>query len=103
MQSCTSSESLTDRLGILVSLALRRSTRILAVVGELVSEAMGGNSVGVYDGSTTAGDHGPDATLRVQYSKLERSTGRAVKLLDVSLFLRQITTEWRWPDLRNDD
>ena len=49
---------------------------------------MSSNGVRVADGSTTTGDHCPDASCGVQDSEFEGSTSGAVELLDVSLFLQ---------------
>ena len=89
----------TDCLSVFVGLTLRGSTRVLAVVGQFVSEAVGGNGIRVDDRCTTTSDHRPDATFRVQDSKLERSAGGTVKLLDVRLFSCQVATEGSGPDL----
>jgi len=61
---------------------------------------MRSNSIRINDGSTTSGDHCPYPTLRIEDSELKRSTSRTIELLDVSLFLCEITTEGRWPDLK---
>ena len=65
---------LTNGLGVLVGLTLSRRTRVFTVVGELVSESMGSDSIGVDDTGTSTSDHRPDATLRVQNGKLQGST-----------------------------
>ena len=75
------------------------STRVLTIVGKLVSESVGSNGVRVDDGSITTGDHCPDASFGVQDSEFEGSTSGAVELLDVSLFLGQVTTKGGGPDL----
>ena len=86
--------------GVVEGLGLGGSTRVLAVVGELVSEPVGSDSIGVDDGGTTTGDHGPDTTFRVEDSELERCTRRSIELLDVRLLLCEVTTEGGGPDLR---
>ena len=90
---------LTDSLGVLVGLTLSGSTGVLAVVGELVREAVGSNGIGVDDRSTTTSDHRPDATLSVEDSELQRGTSGSVELLDVRLLLSQVTTERSGPNL----
>lgn len=90
----------TDSLGILVSLTLGRSTRILAIVGKFVGVTVGSDGIGIDDGSTTTSDHGPDAALSVEDSKFEGGTSGAIELLDVRFLLGQVTTERRRPDLR---
>jgi hypothetical protein len=92
-------ETRTDRFGVFISLTFSGSTRVLSVVSELVRESVGSNGIGVNDGSATTGNHGPDAAFRVEDSQFERGTGRTVEFLDVCLFLGQITTERRGPDL----
>ena len=92
--------TLTDRLRILVRLAFGGGTRVLAVVGKLVRETVRRDGIGIHNRSTTTSNHGPDATLSIENSELERSTGRSVKLLDVRLLLGQVTTEGSGPDLR---
>ena len=89
----TASHQIDDGLGVLVGLTLGRSTRVLAVVGELVGKAGSGDGVRVDDRRTTTSYHGPDTTGGVQHGELERSTGRCVELLDVCLLLGQVTTE----------
>lgn len=93
-----SGHKVDDGLSVLVGLTFRRGTRVFTVVGELMGETSSGNGVGVDNGGTTTGNHGPDSTLRIKDSELERSTGRGVELLDVSLFLGQVTTERSGPD-----
>ena len=61
----------TDCLCILVGLALCWSTRVLAVIGELMGETMSSDSIRVYNGGTTTSDHGPDAALSIEDGKLE--------------------------------
>ena len=91
-------DQVDNGLGVLVSLTFGGRSRVFTIVGELVSEPSGGNSVRVDDGSTTSGDHGPNSTFLVEDGELERSTGRSVELLNPSLLLGQITTERSGPD-----
>ena len=83
-----------DSTGVVVSLGLGWSSRVLSVVGELVREASRCNGVGVDDGSATTSDEGPDTAGWVENGQLEGSTGLGVKLGDVGLLLGQLTTEW---------
>lgn len=76
-----------------------RGTRVFTIVGELVSEAVGGNGIRVDDASTATGNHSPNTTLRVEDRQFERSTSRSIELLDVRFFLGQVTTERSRPDL----
>ena len=62
---------LTDSLGVLVGLTLSGSTGVLAVVGELVSEAVGGDGVRVHYRRTTTSHHCPDTALGVKHGQLE--------------------------------
>lgn len=94
----TSSHQIDNGLGVLVGLTLGRGTRVFTVVGELVSEPSSGDSIGVDDGGTTTSDHGPNSTSGVEDGKLERSTSRGIELLDVGLFLGQISTERSGPN-----
>lgn len=91
--------TLTDSLGVLVGLSLSGSTRVFTVVSKLMSESMSSDGIRVDDGSTTTSNHGPDTTLGVKDSELQRSTSRTIKFLDVRLLLGQVTTERSWPDL----
>lgn len=52
-----------------------------------------GRDIPVNDGGTTASNHSPDATLRVEHSKLKGSASARVELLNVSFLLGQIPTE----------
>lgn len=91
--------ALTDGLRILVRLALCRRTGVLAVVGELVSKAMRGNSVRVDYRGTTTSDHCPDAALSVQHGQLEGGASRTIELLDIGFIFCQVTTERSGPNL----
>ncbi|WDK10560.1 hypothetical protein CGRA01v4_01839 [Colletotrichum graminicola] len=82
-----------DGAGVVVGLGLSGSTRVLSVVGELVGEASGGNSISVDDGSTATGDQSPDTAVGVEDSELERGTGLGVKVGNVGLLLGELTTE----------
>jgi hypothetical protein len=82
-----------DSLGVVVSLGLGRSTRVLSVVGELARETSRGNGISVDDGSTTTSNESPDTTLAVEDGQLERSTGLGVHLCDVGLLLAHLTAE----------
>ena len=62
---------LTDGLGILVGLALSRCAGVLSVVGKFIGKSVCGDRIGVNDGGTPTGNHGPDAPFRVEHSKLE--------------------------------
>ena len=90
----------TNRLRILVCLTLRRSAGVLAIVGELVGEAVGSNGIGVDDRRATTSDHGPDAALGIEDGELKRRARRSIELLDVCLLLREVTAKRRRPDLR---
>ena len=92
-------KELTDSFSVFVSLSLCRSTRILSIVGKLVSKPVGRDGIGIHDTGTTTRNHSPDPALCVQDGKFERSTSRAVQFLDVSFLLGEITTERSWPDL----
>ena len=93
-------EEFTNGLCIFVSLTLSGSTRILPIVGELISITVSGNSVRVDNTGTTTGNHGPDSTLSIENSQFQGSTGRTVKFLNISLFLGQVTTKRGRPDLQ---
>jgi hypothetical protein len=91
---------LTDRLRIFVSLTFCRSARVLSVVGEFMSKAVGRNGVGVDDRGTTTSNHGPYAAFGVENGELKRCTSRTIKLLDVRFLLCEVTTERRRPHLK---
>jgi hypothetical protein len=74
---------LTDRLCVLVRLALRWRATVLAVVGELVCETSSCDGVRVHDGGTSTCDHGPDASIGVQNGEFQRSPGGSIQFLDV--------------------
>ena len=61
-------ETRTDCFGVFISLTFSGSTRVLSVVSELVRESVGSNGIGVNDGGTTTGNHGPDTALGVEDS-----------------------------------
>lgn len=82
-----------DSTGIVVGLRLGGSTRVLTIVGELVSETSRGNSIGIDDGSTTTSNQSPDTAVGVQDGKLERGTSLGIHLSNVSLLLGQLTAE----------
>lgn len=96
LEGLTSSHELQDGLGVLVGFALRRGTRVLTVVGEFVTEAHVGDGIGVDDGSTATGDHGPDLACGVQDGELEGSACSGVEVLDVSFLGHFGTTERAW-------
>ena len=60
---------------------------------------MSGNGIGVDNASAASSNHCPDATIWVQNSELEGCTSRGIQLLNVCLFLCQITAEGSRPDL----
>lgn len=65
---------LTDGFGVFVSLALSGSTTVFTIVGEFIGISSSGNSIGVYDTSTTTSNHGPDTTFSIEDGKFERGT-----------------------------
>jgi hypothetical protein len=81
--------------GVVESLGLGGSTRVLAVVGKLGGETSRGNGVSVDDGSTTTSNESPDATNAVEDGELERSTSLCVHLSNVCLLLAHLTAERR--------
>jgi hypothetical protein len=81
--------------GVVESLGLGGSTRVLAVVGKLGSEASRCNGVSVDNGSTATSDKSPHATGGVEDGQLERSTSLGVHLSNVCLLLAHLTTERR--------
>lgn len=48
---------------------------MFTIFGEFVCKFVSSDVVGVDDGGTTTGNHGPDAAFRVQDGELEGSTG----------------------------
>ena len=94
------SHKVEDGLCVFVGLTLGWRTGVFSVVGKFVGETVSGNGIRVDDGSTTTSNHGPYATLWVQHSKLQGSTGGAIELLNVGFFLGQVATEGGWPNLR---
>lgn len=82
-----------DCASVVEGLCLGRSTRVLSVVGEFAGETGGSNGISVHDGRTTTSDQSPNATLRVQDSQLERSTGLGVHFGDVCFFFGKLTAE----------
>ena len=57
---------LTDGFSIFIGLALGRSSRVFTVVGEFISKTCGSDGITVDNRGTTASDHGPHATFRVE-------------------------------------
>jgi hypothetical protein len=82
-----------DGAGVVESLGLRRSTRVLAVVGKLTSETSRGDGISVDNGSTTTGDESPHTALAVEDGELERRTSLRVHLSNVGLLLAHLATE----------
>ena len=74
-------------------LRLCRCTRVLTVVGELISETCRSNGIGVDDRGATTSNESPDATIMVENGKLQRSTSLSIQLSNVSLFLGKFATE----------
>lgn len=79
--------------GVVVGLRLGGSTRVLTVVGKLISKTSRGDGIGVDHGGTTTGNKSPDTAIGVQDSKLERGTSLGIKLSNVSLLLGELTAE----------
>ena len=59
-----------DRFGVLVCMFGTRRSRILTVIGELVTIPEIRNRIGVHDTSTTARYHGPDASRGIEDGEL---------------------------------
>lgn len=74
----SSVKQLTNSFSILISLILSRSSRVLSVISEFVSESMRGNSIRVNDRSSSSSNHGPNATFGIEYGQLETGTGRSI-------------------------
>ncbi len=82
-----------DGSGVVVGLGLGGSTRVLTIVGKLVSKARRGNGISIDDGSTTTSNQGPDAAVGVEDSELQRSTSLGIEVGNISLLLGELTTE----------
>ena len=88
-----SEEEVEDGSSVVESLGLGGSTGVFTVVGELTSVTSRGNGISIDDRSTTTSNESPDATAAVEDGQLERGTGLSIHLGDVSLLLRELTTE----------
>jgi hypothetical protein len=82
-----------DGTGVVESLSLGGSTRVLTIVGEFTGETGRGDGVGVDDGSTTTGDKSPHTARGVENGELERSARLCVHLSDVGLLLAHLAAE----------
>lgn len=82
-----------DGSRVVVGLSLGRSTRVLTVVGELISETSAGNGIGIDDRGTATSNQSPDAAVGVEDGQLERGTSLGIKLSDIGFLLAQLTTE----------
>lgn len=82
-----------DGAGVVVSLGLGGSTRVLSVVGELGDVSRRGDGVCVDDGCTTAGDEGPDAAVGVEDGELEGGTRLGVHVGDIFLLLAHLAAK----------
>ena len=87
---------INDGFGVLVGLDLVWCSGVLAVVGQLVDAAHVDDGVGVDDGSSSSGHHGPDPALLVQDGQLEGRPRLAVQLDDLGFLRSRFPSEGGW-------